>query len=124
MSTMYERVGGRAWFEALVKRFYEGVEDDPVLRPLYPPNLEEPRKHLTEFLVQYWGGPAEYSARRGHPRLRMRHVGFTIGWKERDAWFDLMSDAVKAGGLKPEDEREILDYFNTSATFLINRQDA
>jgi hypothetical protein len=35
-----------------------------------------------------------------------------------------MSEAVKAGGLKPEDEREMLDYFNTSATFLINRQNA
>jgi hemoglobin len=124
MSTMYERVGGRDWFAALVERFYEAVEEDPILRPLYPPNLEGPRKHLTEFLIQYWGGPEDYSAKRGHPRLRMRHVGFSIGWRERDAWIDLMSAAVKAGGLKPEDEKEMLDYFNTSATFLINRQDA
>ena len=119
---MYERVGGRQWFEALVERFYEAVESSPVLRPLYPTNLEKPKANLTEFLVQYWGGPADYSAKRGHPRLRMRHAGFSIGWPERDAWFETMSDAVKAGGLSPEDEKEMLDYFNTAATFLINRQ--
>lgn len=121
---MYERVGGRPWFEALVDRFYEAVEDDPVLRPLYPRNLGPPKRHLTEFLVQYWGGPPDYSAARGHPRLRMRHIPFSIGRRERDAWFDLMSEAVKAGDLKPQDEEEMLDYFNSAATFLINRQDA
>jgi hemoglobin len=124
MRTMYDRVGGRPWIEALVERFYQGVEQDPVLRPLYPANLGPPRRHLTEFLVQYWGGPADYSAKRGHPRLRMRHMPFSIGWRERDAWFERMSAAVKAGRLSPEDEKEMLDYFNSSATFLINRQDA
>ncbi len=121
---MYERVGGRPWFEALVERFYEGVESNPVLRPLYPPNLAKPKVNLTEFLVQYWGGPPVYSAKRGHPRLRARHLGFAIGWPERDAWVETMTEAVKLGRLKPEDEKEMLDYFNSSATFLINRPGA
>ncbi len=118
--TLYERVGGRPWFEALVSRFYEAVAQDPVLRPLYPEDLERPRAHLTDFLIQYWGGPADYSATRGHPRLRMRHAGFAIGKRERDAWMDLMSQAVKAGGLPEGDEAELLDYFESAATFLIN----
>jgi hemoglobin len=118
--SLYERVGGRPWFEALVSRFYEGVADDPVLRPMYPEDLERPRVHLTDFLIQYWGGPADYSATRGHPRLRMRHAGFAIGKRERDAWMDLMSQAVKAGGLPEEDEDELLNYFESAATFLIN----
>lgn len=123
MSTLYERAGGRPWFESLVDRFYDGVADDPVLRPLYPPDLKPPREHLTSFLIQYWGGPGDYSAQRGHPRLRMRHVKFEIGWAARDAWFRHMEAAVKAGGLSPEDEAEMIQYFNTSATFLINRPD-
>lgn len=118
---MYERVGGKPWFDALVGRFYEGVESNAILRPLYPSKLEDAKDHLSGFLIQYWGGPADYSAQRGHPRLRMRHVGFSIGWAERDAWYNTMEAAVKAGGLSPEDEKEMLDYFNTSATFLINR---
>ncbi|MGQ0679323.1 MAG: globin domain-containing protein [Actinomycetota bacterium] len=121
MATMYERVGGKPWFEGLVDRFYAGVETDPILRPLYPSSLEDARAHLTGFLVQYWGGPSDYSTQRGHPRLRMRHINFSIGWAERDAWYQHMAAAVKAGKLDPADEKEMLDYFNTSATFLINR---
>ncbi len=123
MTTLYERVGGRSFFETLVDRFYEGVAEDPILRPLYPPNLGPPKEHLVLFLIQYWGGPNDYMVQRGHPRLRMRHVNFAIGWPERDAWFRHMEAAVKRGGISPEDEAQIMDYFNTSATFLINRPD-
>ena len=120
-TTMYERVGGRLWFAALVDRFYDAVAEDPVLRPLYPEDLTAPRAHLAAFLVQYWGGPGDYSLERGHPRLRMRHVPFAIGMPERDAWLRHMSEAVRAGGLDPEDEAEMIGYFDTSATFLVNR---
>ncbi|MEX2588142.1 MAG: globin [Actinomycetota bacterium] len=120
---MYERVGGRMFFEKLVDRFYEGVEDDPVLRPLYPKNLGPPKAHLTDFLIQYWGGPTDYSDQRGHPRLRMRHVNFAIGWPERDAWYRNMESAVKEAELSEPEEKELLEYFSTAATFLINRPD-
>ena len=100
--SMYERVGGTLWFEALTARFYRSVAADPVLRPLYPADpegLAGAREHLCGFLVQYWGGPATYSAERGHPRLRMRHAPFAIGVTERDAWYRHMADAVGEGGL-------------------------
>jgi hemoglobin len=122
-STMYERAGGRAWFVALVDRFYDAVAGDPVLRPLYREDLSQARAHLAGFLVQYWGGPDDYSAERGHPRLRQRHVPFAIGPAERDAWFGHMSDAVRAGGLSPEDEAEMIAYFDSAATFLVNRSE-
>jgi hypothetical protein len=38
-SSLYDRVGGQAYFVALVDRFHEHVERDPVLRPLYPADL-------------------------------------------------------------------------------------
>ena len=65
--TMYERVGGSPWFVALVDRFYAQVEQDPLLRPMYPDDLEAAREHLSGFLIQYWGGPAEYSGPRPSP---------------------------------------------------------
>jgi hemoglobin len=120
-TTMYERVGGRPWFVALVDRFYAAVAEDPVLRPLYPEDLTAPSAYLAAFLVQYWGGPDDYRLERGHPRLRMRHVPFAIGFPERDAWFRHMSEAVRAGRLTPEDEAEMIAYFESSATFLVNR---
>lgn len=119
--TMYERVGGSAWFEALTTRFYDAVAADPVLRPLYPDDLTAARDHLRGFLVQYWGGPTDYSDQRGHPRLRMRHVKFAIGAPERDAWFGHMAESVRAGGLDPADEMEMLTYFANAAAHLVNQ---
>jgi hemoglobin len=124
---MYERVGGEAWFEVLTKRFYASVATDQVLLPLYPDGAEElerSRQHLCGFLVQYWGGPRTYSDQRGHPRLRMRHAGFTVGRPERDAWVRHMTEAVKAGGLAPMDETQMLSYLSSAATAMINTPDA
>ena len=118
---MYERVGGAAWFEALTTRFYNGVATDPVLRPIYPDDLTPARERLCGFLVQYWGGPTDYSDARGHPRLRMRHVKFPIGAPERDAWYRHMAESVRAGGLDAADEIEMLAYFANAATHLTNR---
>jgi hemoglobin len=94
--TMYDVVGGEAFFARLVDTFYAGVADDPVLLRLYPeaPDLSGARRRLRMFLVQYWGGPTTYSDERGHPRLRMRHLPFHIGGEERDRWLEHMSRAV------------------------------
>jgi len=120
-STLYERVGGSAWFEALTERFYTAVGADPILRPLYPDELTGSQTHLCGFLIQYWGGPTDYSNERGHPRLRMRHMPFAIGLPERDAWYRHMAAAVTAGGLSAADELAMLRYFAGAATQLTNR---
>jgi hemoglobin len=75
--TFYDEVGGYATFERIVEVFYREVAQDPVLKPMYPEeDLGPAAERLTMFLVQYWGGPSTYSERRGHPRLRMRHIPF------------------------------------------------
>jgi hemoglobin len=107
-STLYARVGGAPYFVALVDRFYEGVERDPALRPLYPADLEPGKANLAGFLAQYWGGPPDYSARRGHPRLRMRHFRFAIGTRERDAWLRHMAAAVHESHASPEDAQALV----------------
>lgn len=118
--TLYERVGGTPWFEALVDRFYEGVATDDVLRPMYPDDLGPSKAHLAGFLVQYWGGPTAYSEERGHPRLRMRHAPFPIGRREAQAWYDHMAAAVRAADVTPDDEAALLDYFARAAEHLVN----
>ena len=119
--TFYQAVGGEETFRRLVARFYEGVADDPVLRPLYPDqDLAAAEQRLRMFLVQYWGGPRTYSEQRGHPRLRMRHVPFRIGLAERDAWLGHMRDAVDSLGLPPEAERLLWDYLVMAAGSLVN----
>jgi hemoglobin len=119
--TLYERAGGQAWFDALVDRFYEGVEDDPVLRPLYPEDLEPGKRGLALFLAQYWGGPPRFNEERGQPMLRARHLPFSIDTPERDAWVGHMSGAVRAGGLSAPDEAAFLEYVELAATHMINQ---
>ena len=123
--TLYDAVGGMPFFERLVSRFYEGVAADEVLRPLYPDDLEEPARHLTLFLAQYWGGPTTYDAERGHPRLRMRHAPFAIGPDERDRWLVHMRAAVDEAGPVPESARTaLLEYFEMAAEAMRNRDGA
>jgi len=119
--SLFERAGGAGWFEALVERFYALVEGDPALRPLYPADLSPGKRHLAAFLVQYWGGPPEYEAMRGHPRLRQRHFPFAIGPTERDAWLRHMTAAVQGGGLDAAAEAELLAYFQMAAHSLVNQ---
>ena len=120
-SSLYQRAGGMPWFVGLVDRFYALVNSDPVLRPLYPEDLGPPRRHLALFLAQYWGGPPQYEAERGHPRLRRRHFPFPISGAERDAWMAHMTTAVRAGALSTADEADLLGYFDSTATALINQ---
>ena len=109
-----------ATFERLVAAFYAGVEHDAVLRPLYPESLAPAKKHLALFLAQYFGGPATYSERRGHPRLRMRHLPFKIGQRERDAWVRQMTAAVESTVADAPARAEMDAYFADAATFMIN----
>src|SRR5947209_19372608 len=109
--SFFEAVGGEPTFRRLVARFYAGVRDDPVLRPLYPEDeLDAAEERLRLFLIQYWGGPTTYGEQRGHPRLRMRHAPFVIGPAERDAWLRHMADAVDSLDLPPELRRPLWDY--------------
>ena len=124
MDTLYERVGGGAFFVDLVDRFYLGVRGDPLLRPLYPEDLGESSRHLALFLMQYWGGPGTYGEERGHPRLRMRHAPFVIGPPERDAWLRHMLTALheleSASRITPADALELRAYLEMAANTLVN----
>ncbi|HYL50922.1 MAG TPA: globin [Acidimicrobiia bacterium] len=120
-TNLFEIVGGQPFFDALVERFYTRVETDRILRPLYPANLEPGKRALALFLGQYWGGPAAYSAEKGHPRLRMRHAPFAIDPAARDAWLSAMLASVEEADA-PEVARERLsEYFTMASAAMINR---
>jgi hemoglobin len=122
--SFYDAVGGADTFHAIVARFYQLVARDAILRPLYPDDdMDGAEERLRMFLEQYWGGPRTYSERRGHPRLRMRHVPFRIGPLQRDAWLRCMRAAiaeVDSDTLDDEHRRELLDYLHMAAHALVN----
>lgn len=119
--TFYAAVGGEPTFRLLVERFYAGVRNDPVLRPLYPEDdLAAAEERLRMFLIQYWGGPATYSERRGHPRLRMRHAPFAIDTAARDAWLRNMRAALESLQLPAAYEETLWTYLTSAAESLRN----
>lgn len=123
--SFFEAVGGEPTFRRLVNAFYEGVAQDPVLRPMYPEeDLGPATERMTLFLMQYWGGPGTYSAQRGHPRLRMRHAPFRIGEVERDAWLRCMRTAVDSLGLPEPHHTALWEYLERAAYFMVNSMDA
>jgi len=122
--SFFEAVGGHATFTALVDRFYEGVAEDELLRPMYPEEDLGPAKvRLQTFLEQYWGGPKTYGEQRGHPRLRMRHAPFPVSPAARDAWLAHMRAAVDSLELSPLHEATLWDYLERAAHSMVNTVD-
>src|SRR5215813_3347394 len=118
--SVYEQVGEQG-FERLLAAFYRRVAVDPILRPVYPEaDLSGAERRLRMFLVQYFGGPTTYSEERGHPRLRMRHMPFVIGQRERDAWVAAMLAALDEVEIPEPAHSAMRDYFEKGADFMIN----
>jgi hemoglobin len=122
--SFYDEVGGHDTFDTIVSSFYAQVREDEILRPLYPDDdLDGAEERLRMFLEQYWGGPRTYSDQRGHPRLRMRHAPFKVGFLERDAWLRCMHNAVASvdsDTLDDEHRRELLQYLEMAAHSMVN----
>ncbi|MEV4891152.1 globin [Nonomuraea sp. NPDC050547] len=119
--SFYDAVGGEETFRRLVHRFYEGVKEDPLLRPMYPEeDLTGAEDRLRGFLIQYWGGPTTYSQERGHPRLRMRHAPFQVDEAAREAWLRHMRDAVEDLELAEDLEKRLWDYLVYAAHSMVN----
>lgn len=121
LTPIYTSVGSDAPYYDLVEKFYAGVETDAVLRPLYPEDLTEAKRHLALFLIQRTGGETTYSQERGHPRMRARHMPFRIGMAERDAWMKHMSNAVRQTPEFGAHQDALLQFFDDFSLFLINQ---
>lgn len=121
MQSVYDMVGSEEPFRELVALFYAKVEQDPVLRPMFPDDLEDGKYWQFLFLMQYFGGPARYMEERGHPRLRMRHFPFEINQEARDHWLEHMLTSIDEVGFQEPVRSVMRQYFKKASTFLINQ---
>jgi hemoglobin len=113
---------GEEGFRRLVGAFYRQVPGDDILGPMYPPHdLAGAEERLREFLAFRFGGPPRYLEQRGHPRLRMRHAPFPIGQAARDRWMQLMKTALAEAALPADAEAVLREFFESTATFMMNR---
>jgi hemoglobin len=125
-ATPFERLGGEPGVRALVDRFYDLMDLEPafaVLRGVHGTELAGARDKLFWFLCGWLGGPDHFQQRFGHPRLRARHLPFSIGQVERDQWLACMFQAMDECAV-PKDLAERLErsFFDT-ADWMRNRAD-
>ena len=113
---------GEEGFTRLIHAFYAQVPNDPILGPMYPKDdLAGAEERLRDFLIGRFGGPQRYVERRGHPRLRMRHMPFAIDTAARNRWVMLMDRALEEAKLPDEATSLLREFFHGVATFMINR---
>lgn len=120
-TTLYERLGHETFFK-IARAFYARAAADPIVGPMLPPDLEGAIERQALFLVQLFGGPTTYSDRRGHPRLRARHLPFPIDRRARDSWMAMMTAALDEVGVPDAERAALLEYFERASTFMINTQ--
>jgi hemoglobin len=123
--TPYELLGGEATVARLVDRFYELMDTVPQfkeLRALHPESLEGSRDKLFMFLSGWFGGPDLFVQKYGHPRLRARHLPFSIGVAERDQWVACMILAMEDVGIEEALRKRLTENFFNTADFMRNRE--
>ncbi len=122
--THFSRIGGAPAVGRLVEAFYARVDTLPdarTIRAMHAPDLTETKDVLKRYLGEWMGGPPLYSRERGHPRLRMRHLGFKIGEPERDAWLTCMRGALDEVVSDPALREELFQAFSKLADWMRNQ---
>lgn len=112
--------GGREGVHRIVDEFYRRVEADEVMRPIYPEDLEPGKEKLKLFLVQWLGGPEEYSAIYGHPRLRRRHFPFVIDELATGRWLRHMRGSMIDSGVPQDVAKTVFDALAPLAKHMVN----
>lgn len=112
---------GEEGFARIVAGFYRRVKTDDLIGPMYPgDDWEGAEVRLKDFLIFRFGGSEKYIEERGHPRLRMRHMPYTIGIAERDRWVELMCDAMDEAEVSDDVRSVLAPFFAQTADFMRN----
>jgi len=116
---------GEEGFANLTKAFYVKMKEDELIGPMYPADdWEGSEERLRDFLCFRFGAVMRYMEKRGHPRLRGRHMPFRIGMKERDRWMEIMGEALDETVANVEVREALRKFFTDVADFMRNRPDA
>ena len=122
--TPFAWIGGESQVHALVDRFYDLMDLEPdyaALRAAHGTELANAREKLKMFLTGWMGGPQRYTEQFGHPRLRMRHMPFSIGIAERDQWLACMDQAMQETGVDATLRTRLKASFMQTADWMRNR---
>ena len=122
-ASLYQLIGGETGLRSLVDRFYDLMDSSPEaskIRTFHAKSLKQSREKLFMFLSGWSGGPQLYVEKFGHPRLRMRHMPFSIGTAERDQWLWCMNKALDESQIDPRVVQFLKSRFAETADFMRN----
>jgi truncated hemoglobin YjbI/nucleoside-diphosphate-sugar epimerase len=122
--SLFDKLGGEEKVKGLVAHFYDLMDTEPAyeaLRATHSAHLDQAKERLFLFLCGWLGGPTYYTDRFGHPRLRARHLPFSIGIVERDQWVACMEQAMEKTGISPLFRQQLKESFFQTADWMRNR---
>ncbi|WP_010271435.1 globin domain-containing protein [Paenibacillus senegalensis] len=119
--TIYEAMGGAEAVRRLVEAFYPKVQQNELLAPLFPEDIEPVMEKQYMFLSQFFGGPSLYSDAFGHPMMRARHMPFPITPERANAWLGCMREALEQEVEDPELRKVILERLKGPAYHFVNQ---
>lgn len=121
-ATPYEQIGGQDVVRRLAETFYDVIEEEsPTLRAMLPANTTNTRKKFFMYLTGWLGGPGLYEEKYGHPRLRMRHMPFSIGDDEAAEWMRCMREAMDRAGISEPLRTFLEERFGALAEHMRNK---
>ena len=129
LDSPFARLGGEEGVRAIVERFYDAMTElEPALARLHPCDergyvARASRERFALFFIGWLGGPQDYVARHGHPRLRMRHGRVPVDTAMGRAWMRCMMHALDAQGVAGDTRAFLEAKLGDVAAFLRNRDD-
>ena len=127
-ATFFELLGGEKGgtenIRTLVETFYDVMDSHPKaapIRAMHPADLTSSREKLFMFLTGWTGGPQLYIERYGHPRLRQRHMPFSIDESARDQWMYCMITAMHTLKLDEKLMQKLAEQLYGVADFMRNQ---
>jgi hemoglobin len=104
--TLYDWAGGHDAFRRLIDAFYDRVEGDDLLAPMFPGGVtEEHRAHVTLWWSEVFGGPPAYTDQLGgYERMLAHHRDLAITTDQRRRFAETMSRAADDARLPDDPE--------------------
>ena len=125
--TLYDWLGGIDALNRLTTRFYEHVNDDPLLAPVFAHMDAGHAGHVAAFLAEVLGGPAAYSQEHGgHPHMIRQHLSRHLTQEKRRRWVALLLETADELGMPddPEFRSALVGYLEWGSRLaVINSQD-
>jgi hemoglobin len=121
---LFEELGGRENIAKVVDRFYDRIEEDPELRPIFPASMVVGRSRQKLFLEEWLGGEPRYTSEIGPWRLRVRHAPFRVTEDGALRWVGHMEGALLDCGASVELAAEIASFLRPVAFRMVNASDA